>query len=86
MLCHGVTGPKCEFAKVMTLEGQDQGHRPKTNSTISFLDLNNTDLDAKIAILYGLVQKLWSKTYFCKNVGNVRRLHTSHVQTAQDIS
>ena len=49
------------------------------------MTLKNTDLDTKISTLNNLVQKLWSKIYFCKNVGSVRRLHTSHVQTAQDI-
>ena len=45
---------KCDFAKVMTLKGQ--GYTAKY--TISFIDLKNIDLDAKIFILSALVQKL----------------------------
>ena len=36
----------------------------------------------KIVILSALVQKLWSKTEFCKMVDNVKGSGMSHVQTA----
>ena len=53
------------------------------NCTIGFLDVKKKD--TKIAILSNFVQKLRSKTYFSKMVDNVMHLHTSHVQTTQDI-
>ena len=62
----------------MTLKAT--GHRSK-KGTIGFLELKNTDLDTKIAILSDLVQKLWSETYFYKMVDNVMCSHMSHIQT-----
>ena len=62
-----------------------QGHRSKQNGTIGFLDLKNIDLDAKIIVISGLVQKLWPKMSFCIMVANVTRLCMSHIQTTQDI-
>ena len=63
----------------MTLKGQ--GHI-KINSNIGFLYLKIVDLDTKIVILSALVQKLWSKTDFCKMVINVMLSRTSRIQTA----
>ena len=61
----------------MTLKGQVIGQNKW------HLDLKDIDLDTKIVILSVLVQKLWSKTSFCKMVDCVTC--TSHVQAAQDI-
>ena len=70
----------------MTLKGQ--GHdleRSRSyvelNGTIRFLDLKHTDLDTQNVILSAVVQKLWSKTYFCKMVADVTHSGTSHIQT-----
>ena len=50
------------YCKVMILKGQC--HKLKTNGTIGFLDLKNTDLDAKIVIVSALVQKYGQRRLF----------------------
>ena len=57
----------------------------KRNGTIRFLDHKNTDLDTKIIILSALVQKLWSKMYFCKMMVNVIGLRVSRITSTWGI-
>ena len=59
--------------------------QPITSLYIGFLDLKNIYLDSKVIIRSALARMLWSKTSFLHNGGNVTRLHTSHIQGAQDV-
>ena len=61
----------------MTYMSKQWHHQAPSDSLIS----KTMDLDTKIVIMSGLVQKLWKKTEFCNMMANVTCLDVSHVHT-----
>ena len=81
--CPSITqiyGPKCDFAKVMTLT--DQGHRSKLMAPSDALTSKGISRHHNRAFESS---KVMAKELFCITVVNATCSHSSHVQTTQNV-